>query len=37
VDWGALRKESNYLGSSDVFIDRVMQAAGEGKENREET
>jgi 3-carboxy-cis,cis-muconate cycloisomerase len=29
VDWDALREESAYLGSTDAFIDRVLQAAGE--------
>ena len=29
VDWDALREESTYLGSSDAFIDRVLQAATE--------
>ena len=29
VDWEALREESAYLGSTDAFIDRVLQAAGE--------
>lgn len=27
VDWVALREESAYLGSADVFIDRVIQAS----------
>jgi 3-carboxy-cis,cis-muconate cycloisomerase len=27
VDWESLRKESAYLGSSEIFIDRVLQAA----------
>jgi 3-carboxy-cis,cis-muconate cycloisomerase len=26
VDWKALREESDYLGSTDAFIDRVLQA-----------
>jgi len=30
VDWDALREESAYLGSTDTFIDRVLQAAKEG-------
>jgi len=29
VDWEALREESAYLGSLDIFIDRVLQAARE--------
>jgi 3-carboxy-cis,cis-muconate cycloisomerase len=29
VDWNALREESAYLGSTDAFIDRVLQAAGD--------
>ena len=32
VDWDALRDESAYLGSADVFIDRVVEMAGKGKE-----
>jgi 3-carboxy-cis,cis-muconate cycloisomerase len=30
VDWDALRDESAYLGSSDAFIDRVLQTANDG-------
>ncbi len=30
VDWEALREVSAYLGSSDVFIDRVLQSANDG-------
>lgn len=30
VDWDAIRKESAYLGSTDTFINRVLQAAVEG-------
>jgi len=29
VDWDALREESAYLGSSDIFIDRVLRKAAE--------
>jgi hypothetical protein len=29
VDWQALRDETAYLGSSDAFIDRVLEAAGQ--------
>jgi len=29
VDWDTLREESAYLGSLDIFIDRVLQAARE--------
>ncbi len=32
VDWDVLRDESLYLGSTDVFIDRVLETAGKGKE-----
>jgi 3-carboxy-cis,cis-muconate cycloisomerase len=32
VDWDALRDESAYLGSAEVFIDRVLETAGKGKE-----
>jgi 3-carboxy-cis,cis-muconate cycloisomerase len=28
VDWDAIREESAYLGSTDTFINRVLQAAG---------
>jgi 3-carboxy-cis,cis-muconate cycloisomerase len=30
VDWDAIREESAYLGSTDTFINRVIQAAREG-------
>jgi 3-carboxy-cis,cis-muconate cycloisomerase len=30
VDWDAIREESAYLGSTDTFINRVLQAAVEG-------
>lgn len=30
VDWDAIREESAYLGSTDTFINRVIQAAVEG-------
>jgi 3-carboxy-cis,cis-muconate cycloisomerase len=30
VDWEALRQESAYLGSTDAFIDRVLQAVTNG-------
>lgn len=30
VDWGSLRDESAYLGSSAAFIDRVLEAARDG-------
>jgi hypothetical protein len=29
VDWDAIREESVYLGSANIFIDRVLQAAAE--------
>jgi 3-carboxy-cis,cis-muconate cycloisomerase len=29
VDWDAIREESSYLGSADTFINRVLQAAVE--------
>ncbi len=29
VDWDAIREESAYLGSTNAFIDRVLQAAAE--------
>jgi len=29
VDWDAIREESAYLGSANIFIDRVLQAAAE--------
>ena len=32
VDWKALREESAYLGSSDIFINRVLQAVTDGQE-----
>jgi hypothetical protein len=25
LDWDSLREESNYLGSTDAFIDRVLK------------
>ncbi|MEJ2598778.1 MAG: hypothetical protein P8Z00_10625 [Anaerolineales bacterium] len=34
VDWKALRPESAYLGSTDAFIDRVLQAVTHGQESR---
>jgi 3-carboxy-cis,cis-muconate cycloisomerase len=34
VDWKALREESAYLGSTDAFIDRVLQAVTDGLEGR---
>lgn len=37
VDWESLRDESAYLGSANVFIDRVLEAAGERKEETNET
>lgn len=37
VEWAALREESAYLGSSDAFIDRVLEAARERKEETKET
>ena len=35
VDWDAIREESAYLGSAEIFIDRVLQAAkgGLGKQD----
>jgi len=30
VDWETLREESAYLGSTDAFIDRVLQIANDG-------
>jgi 3-carboxy-cis,cis-muconate cycloisomerase len=34
VDWKALREESAYLGSTDAFIDRVLQAVTNGLQGR---
>ncbi len=33
VDWEAIQKESAYLGSTEVFIDRVLRAAVEGRDD----
>ena len=35
VDWDAIREESAYLGSTDTFINRVLQAAVEGQGEQE--
>lgn len=35
VDWDAIREESAYLGSTDPFINRVLQAAVEGQNEQE--
>lgn len=35
VDWEAIREESAYLGSTDTFINRVVQAAVEGQDKQE--
>jgi len=37
VNWSALREESNYLGSANTFIDRVVEEARERKEGTKET
>jgi len=34
VNWKALREESAYLGSTDAFIDRVLQAVTNGLESK---
>jgi 3-carboxy-cis,cis-muconate cycloisomerase len=34
LDWKALREESAYLGSTDAFIDRVLQAVTDGLQGR---